>query len=161
MRANIESALRNSAAVAACGATVYGWDSQRGNPAEDPKITLETGLRVDPAGIDFDPYAYNAATRFTQRLQIAAWLPVNKGLQAAQMEALCLALCRALTPLTRDQMVTPVSGVERVTLKGGDLSLAASKALRPDESPKLADAAWSHVAEIEIVHEVPVSELVE
>jgi hypothetical protein len=160
MRQNVEAALENSAAIAATGLAVHKWDGQHKALMDDPKITLKAGIRVDPGAINWDPWAMNATTRFTQHLELMCWLPEQKGLKAEEIEEIVLAVCRALVPLRSRTMAVPVEHVEGFTVKGGEVE-QANMSRDPKKQPANADFTWSHVCAIEIQHDVPLAELVE
>lgn len=159
MRQNVEAALAASTSLQALSVPVHAWSGERTAIMDDPKVTLRSGIRVDPASIAWEPWAMNATTRFTQTLDLVVWLPEQKGLKAEQLEEIVWEVCRALLPITRNTMATFVSGIEKVSVKGdGEIALADN---RRDQSkpPKNADMNWSHVATVEIVHDVGVAEM--
>lgn len=164
MRQNVEAALEDAAAVQALGLAVHKWDGARKAIMDDPTTTLAHGLRVDPGAISFEPWAMNGRVRCTQTVNVQAWLAENKGLKAEEIEAIIWAIFVALAPMIRERtMANAVDNIDGVTVKGeGSIVLAETADRRdrdPNEPPKNADMSWATVAAVEIVHEVPVSEL--
>ncbi|HOW70092.1 MAG TPA: hypothetical protein PKY77_05770 [Phycisphaerae bacterium] len=156
MRENIEFALENHAGLMALGFAIRKWDHSGAQRVENPAADRKRWIRIDTVALKDEPFWTNGVTRTTQDLQIVLCLPVQEGKKLEDIEELFYQVKRALTPLTRHNLASPVDEFAGLSLSGGDVAFTETSVPGKESG---ANLVWCCVFRATVTYEEAVADL--